>query len=207
MLRQLTIVFLCIPTSCLVASLKENPSCLLFADSVSKVRVSEARTRSTETESMATDHGEIVSQTGNDQNEKSMVSFQSYTDTSRWRPKIFSSTFDEYHRKVGDDVGRIFEFGFKNFRPSSDNLLANIIITVLSPIILLPLMVPFVALALPVIMIKHLSLTMLPAIAFDFCLKTVLSAAFVVHHPMSVVQIVFGGIGQLVRGNSNSSAS
>ncbi len=86
---------------------------------------------------MAAEHGEADPKTSNDQKVKSVVIFRTYTDPSRWGR---DHTFDEYHRKDGNDVGRIVEFDFKTFRvgvetfrPSSDNLLADIVLTVLSP--------------------------------------------------------------------------
>jgi hypothetical protein len=195
---------LCVSTLSLCAEPRRcsniTPYSLSFADSSSQIR---ARAPST-------GKGLMAAENGKGQNENSIASFKSYTDTSRWRPQMFANTFDDYQHKVGNDVGSIFAFGFKNFKPSSDNFLANIIITALSPIIVIPLMMPFVALALPVIMIKHFSFALLPAMAFDIILKTFLTAAFVVQHPVSSLRVVIGGIGQMVHrkpGNSDSSES
>ncbi len=149
----------------------------------------------------------MADETVKDRKEDAIASFQSYTDTSRWRPKMFASAFDEYQRKVGNDVCSIFEFGFKSIKPTSDNFFANMVIMALSPIIMIPILVPFVAIALPVIMIKNFSLSLLPAMTFDICSKVILSAAFAIHHPVSAVRIIIGGIRHLGRRKPENSDS
>ncbi len=157
------------------------------------------------------EHGKAASETFQDHDDKT-VDFQSYTNTSRWRPKIVADRFDEYAREVASDLGNwtlfLFDLGAKSLKNStatSHGHLEGLIIAILTPVILVPLIIPLVVLAIPVILVKNFSWTMLPAMAVDFCLKIILSAAFVLHHPISAVQIVAGGIGKMIRGSSTSS--
>jgi hypothetical protein len=160
--------------------------------------------------------GQIVAKYGEDQklNENPIVTYDKYTDTSRWRPQIINSTLEAFAGNVALDVGNIFSVGLNAWFNSTtkqvtslDNLFANVFLSILAPFVVIPAMVPLAAIALPFIMIKNATPMLLPAMAFEISAKALLTAAFVVQHPAAVAQAVTRKAVQLFRGNSNTSSA
>jgi hypothetical protein len=203
MLKFVVLLLVCVPASCLVVKVSWN----LKQPRLSFVGASETGTPS-ERETITTKVGRTDPQTGKDENKNPIVSFQSYTNTSRWRPSLLTGIFDEYNNKIKNDVGSIFESSFKIIKtqPSSDNALDNIFASIFLTILALPIAITATLLAMPVLMIKHMSFKLILAAAADSCLKALLSVLFVVHHPVSAAQIVVEGIKKMFHRNSNSTA-
>ena len=139
--------------------------------------------------------------------ERAYQIFHKHTDLQLWRPKMFQNIYDLYFVKVGNDIWSIFEFGFTSLVPTSGPILQRIFLGILSPLIVVPLILPAVAFALPFIGLRHFTANLIPALAFDVILKPLLLCSFVLQHPTQALRMIVRKTQTILRRRGPSDSS
>jgi hypothetical protein len=129
--------------------------------------------------------------------------FQKHTDLQPWRPKIFQNVYDKYFERVGNDIGQIFSTAFQctytSFLATERPISQKVILAVISPLIAIPIAFLGMAFAIPFIGIRHITLALIPAIAFDCTLKLLLTGSFLVQNPASAFQVFIASFKKIFR--------
>ena len=118
--------------------------------------------------------------------------YRAYTDPSRFRPRMFQKVYDDFQREVSKDITQIIASGISYISKDSPQSHINFANAIFLAILLPFLTIPIIAVALPFICIKNLSIALIPTISFDLFLKMLLSSAYVIQRPSSVLCILEG---------------
>jgi hypothetical protein len=120
--------------------------------------------------------------------------YSAYTDPSRFRPTMFQQVYDDFQSQVSKDITHVIASGISYITQLSLQSHFKFVNAIFLAILLPFITIPMIAVALPFICIKNFSIALVPTISFDLFLKIVLSSAYVIQRPSSVVCILEGWI-------------
>ena len=137
--------------------------------------------------------------------EASVRSFNRFTNLSAWRPAVIQNALDRFQRRNQEDMDKVFRTIFTammnqtmkhDYNSNSDlaTSIGDLFMSILKPIILIPVAVavsvPVFAVSLPFILLKNLSPAVILSSVFDIVMKPLVSAAFVLRHPISAATLL-----------------